>query len=75
MSHRLISIWNSSHSTADSAIVLPDSCRDLIMKTVGNECSRWFVSLLFDQSQPVRVEADSVTGVQISTKKPLLSRT
>lgn len=66
MKNSLIAIWNSSHPTAGRTTVLPDGCRDLIMKIVGNERPQWFVSPLFDQAQPVRVAANStLTGFRI----------
>jgi len=58
MSNSLISIWESNFSIATSAIIIPDGCRDLIVKTVGNEKPNWFVSPLFDQSESVQIEAN-----------------
>ena len=55
----LISVWEANFSIATSTIVIPDGCRDLIVKTVENEKPNWFVSPLFDRSESVQIEANS----------------
>ena len=59
MSDNLIAIWHSSCEVEFTAIVLPDGCRDLIVKTVAKERPQWLISPLFDRSKPVLIEADS----------------
>ncbi|KKL01504.1 hypothetical protein LCGC14_2626980, partial [marine sediment metagenome] len=67
MSSNLISIWNATFDVGMSSIVIPDGCRDLIVKTVGNEKPDWFVSPLFDQSKLVQIEDNSTySGFRLS---------
>jgi len=56
MSSNVISVWGATFDVGMSSIVIPDGCRDLIVKTVGNEKPDWFVSPLFDQSKLVQIE-------------------
>lgn len=56
MSSNLISVWNATFDVGMSSIVIPDGCRDLIVKTVANEKPNWFVSPLFDQSEFIQIE-------------------
>ena len=58
MSSSLISVWGTNFSSVTSAIVIPDGCRDLIVRTIGPEKPNWFVSPLFDQSESVQIEAN-----------------
>lgn len=44
---------------SSSTAVLPDGCRDVILKVVGKERPKWFVSPLFDQSKNIYVEGNS----------------
>jgi len=53
----MISIWSANYSTATSTVVIPDGCRDLIVKTLANEKPNWLVSPLYDQSEFVQIEA------------------
>jgi len=59
MSDNLYSVWSSSSQVRSITTVVPDGCRDLIMKMEGKERPYWFVSPLFDHSQPVFVEENS----------------
>ncbi len=56
MSNNLISTWDATFDVGLSSVVIPDGCRDLIVKTVGNEKPDWFVSPLFDQSKFFHIE-------------------
>lgn len=56
MSSNLIAVWDATFDAGVSSIVIPDGCRDLIVKIVGNEKPDWFVSPLFDQSKLFQVE-------------------
>jgi len=55
MSNQLISIWNANFDIGVSSIVIPDGCRDLIVKTVGNDKPEWFVSPLFDSAELIQI--------------------
>ncbi len=60
MNDNLLSLWNSSSTFETTATVLPDGCRDLIMKVVNNGRPEWFISPLFDQTKKIPIEANSV---------------
>ena len=60
MSNILLSVWHASSDEGASTVVMPDGCRDLIMKVVGKRRPEWFVSPLFDQAESVFVEQNSV---------------
>jgi len=59
MSINLLSVWSSSCDVGISTTVLPDGCRDVILKVVEKERPKWFVSPLFDQSKNIYVEGNS----------------
>jgi len=80
MDNNLLSLWNSSSELETTTVILPDGCRDLIMKVVNNEKPKWFVSPLFDQAKLVSIEANTVfsgyrmkPGVHIEEKTLLRS--
>lgn len=55
----LLASWQVSAMEHGRAIVLPDGCRDLIMKVVGNDKPTWLVSPLYDCAETVSIDADS----------------
>jgi len=59
MSGNLISNWRAKYSRISSTVIIPDGCRDLIVKTVRNEKPNWLVSPLFDRPELVQIEANS----------------
>ncbi len=66
MDNNLLSLWNSSSKLETTMVILPDGCRDLIMKVENNGKPKWFVSPLFDQAKIVSIEANSVfTGYRM----------
>jgi len=80
MSNNLLSLWDSSSKLETTAVVLPDGCRDLIMKVVNGGRPRWFISPMFDQAKKIPIEANSVLsgyrmkpGVHIAEKELLSS--
>ncbi len=80
MSNNLLSFWSSSSVLETKTVVLPDGCRDLIMKVVNGGDPKWFVSPMFDQAKSISIEANSVLsgyrmkpGVHIAAKELLKS--
>ena len=79
MSH-VTDVW-SAHSHSDgSLLILPDGCRDLIIKThqANNQAepALWFVSPLFEHTQAVQTQANTHSlgfrlkpGMQIEQEK------
>ncbi|OHU85805.1 MULTISPECIES: helix-turn-helix domain-containing protein [Pseudoalteromonas] len=59
MDNNLIASWQAEYSRTSSTVIIPDGCRDLIVKTLGNGKPNWFVSELFDSSELVQIEANS----------------
>jgi len=57
MNDSMISIWSANFSGATSTVVIPDGCRDLIVKTLGNEKPNWLVSPLYVRSELIQIEA------------------
>lgn len=57
MTSHLISTWHANFSAAMSTVVIPDGCRDLIVKTLENEKPNWLVSPLYDRTEHVQIEA------------------
>jgi AraC-like DNA-binding protein len=57
----IASIWSGQSTIASSAIIIPDGCRDLIVKIKEGYAPHWFVSPLFDQSQNIQIEANTST--------------
>lgn len=54
-------IWSSrSHENA-SVIILPDGCRDLIIKAQDNQPAKWFISPLFDHSEQVATQKNTTS--------------
>ena len=67
MNDSLITIWNANFSGATSTVVIPDGCRDLIVKTLENEKPNWLVSPLYDRSELVQIETScNYTGFRLS---------
>lgn len=52
----LISTWHSNCETGFAASIIPDGCRDLILKTSKNEPAQWFIPPLFDQAISIYIE-------------------
>lgn len=74
----LLASWQVSAKENDTAVVLPDGCRDLIMKVVGNDKPTWLVSPLYDSAETVSIESGSTlmgfrlrAGVDIAEDKLL----
>ncbi len=70
--------WSSSSTDSSTAIILPDGCRDVILKMQKGHKPYWLVSPLFDQASTVKLAADSTTvgfrlqpGVKISESELL----
>ncbi|EAQ65348.1 AraC-type DNA-binding domain-containing protein [Marinomonas sp. MED121] len=79
MSH-ITDVWSAHSHSNGSILILPDGCRDLIIKThqVNNRThpSLWFVSPLFEHTQAVQTQANTHTlgfrlkpGVKIEQEK------
>ena len=69
----VLSEWQFQSEDSCVANVLPDGCRDLILRVVGKEKPEWFVSPLFDSLEQVAVEGGATLmgfrmrpGVEIS---------
>ena len=58
MNSNLISNWRAKYNRTSSTVIIPDGCRDLIVKTIGNEKPNWLVSPLFDRPEPLQIEAN-----------------
>ncbi len=66
MNNKICAIWKTTSKTESTAIVLPDGCRDLIVKSVNNEKPEWFISPLFNQAKAVNIEKNaSLTGFRL----------
>jgi len=55
MNDSLVSIWSANLNAATSTVVIPDGCRDLIVKTSENDKPNWLVSPLYDRCEPVQI--------------------
>jgi AraC-like DNA-binding protein len=60
MNKNLLSTWNTSSSKKNSTIILPDGCRDLIMKIDEDEKPFWFISPLYDKTEVFSINPNSV---------------
>lgn len=76
--NNLLASWQVSANENGTAVVLPDGCRDLIMKVVGNDKPTWLVSPLYDCAETVAIDASSTlvgfrlrAGVDIAEDKLL----
>jgi AraC-like DNA-binding protein len=74
----LLASWQVSAKESGTAIVLPDGCRDVIMKVVNNDKPQWLISPLYDHAQTVSIDANSTLagfrlrpGVNIAQEKLL----
>ncbi len=54
MSTSLLSTWNAKLDKGVSTLIIPDGCRDLIVRTVGDDKPEWSVSPLFDRAELVQ---------------------
>jgi AraC-like DNA-binding protein len=61
MNTGIISIWSGKSTTAFNTIILPDGCRDLIVKIKDGYAPEWYVSPLFDQAKNIQIEANTST--------------
>jgi AraC-like DNA-binding protein len=57
MNTTLLAQWHSTAKTNTSAIVIPDGCRDLIMRVSPGEKPYWFLSSLDSRTYAVSVSA------------------
>ena len=57
MNNILLAEWQASAGDDTSAIVIPDGCRDLIVRHAPGEKSQWFVSSLEESTYRVPIEA------------------
>jgi len=78
MNDSLCSIWNSHTRVKTSALIIPDGCRDIIMKRIDGEQPYCFVSPLFDHTETIVIEENTSLigfrmkpGVHISEKELL----
>lgn len=66
MSNPIESIWQSSSNSRSSTLIMPDGCRDLILKVTDQQQPQWFVSPLFNHAKSVSTEACStLTGFRL----------
>jgi len=61
MSTCITSIWSGKSTKASNNIILPDGCRDLIIKIKDGHAPDWYVSPLFDQTTNIKIEANTST--------------
>ncbi|MBB1488895.1 hypothetical protein [Oceanospirillum sediminis] len=59
MSNNLLASWHSNHNKRLVSTVLPDGCRDVILKIMGSEKPVCFVSPLFDIPETVYIEVNT----------------
>ena len=78
MSSNICATWRHYSQTNSNMLILPDGCRDLIMKSPSKGKPEWFISDLFDQAETVHTQEQSYTygfrlkaGTQIK-ETPLL---
>ena len=55
----LFTVWHAESQQAADEIILPDGCRDLILRQQQASRPDWFVSPLFDCATSVKVSADT----------------
>ena len=53
----LLDVWQSAANTDTTAIVVPDGCRDLIVRKTPGEKPYWFLSSLDDHTYEVSIQA------------------
>ena len=58
MSNNIDSFWVSTAKANCTSIIIPDGCRDLIMKQKKGQKPDWFISPLFNQSKFLQVNED-----------------
>ena len=59
MSNTVSSLWTSNSKANSTSMILPDGCRDLIMKQEDGKKPRWFISPLFDWSKLLQVDRNT----------------
>jgi AraC-like DNA-binding protein len=57
MTSTLLDVWQSAPDTDTTAIVVPDGCRDLILRKTPGEKPYWFLSSLDDHTYEVSIQA------------------
>lgn len=60
MNENIIAKWTSSSTTDKTLTVIPDGCRDLIIRQNSENEFHWHISPLFDQSENVHIKANTV---------------
>lgn len=58
MSH-ITDIWSARSTQNSTHIILPDGCRDLIIKQPDQHESSWFVSHLYEHSEKIKSQAQT----------------
>ncbi len=53
MSTNVTSMWTGISTTSSNIVILPDGCRDLIVKIKEGHAPTWYVSPLFDQAKVI----------------------
>ncbi len=78
----LLAIWQAESEFDATSLVIPDGCRDLILKSIAGEKPQWFVSSLHDQATAVSMRAGTgmigfrlKAGVRVDEKKLITSVT
>ncbi|TDF37575.1 AraC family transcriptional regulator [Alteromonadaceae bacterium M269] len=74
MNNNLCAVWHSASTENTRAVIVPDGCRDLIVKSLDpDEGPQWFVSPLFECAEAINVEKGALytgfrfkPGVRIS---------
>ena len=80
MDENILSVWQSTAESNGKFYVIPDGCRDLIMRSTVEEGEKLFFSPLFDQTHVLPVKAGTKfmgfrmrPGLQINEKDLLAS--
>jgi len=60
MTNTILAEWQSTPETNTTAIIIPDGCRDLIMRMAPGEKPHWFISSLEDHSYAVSIKVGEV---------------
>jgi len=60
MSNTILAEWQSTHETNTTAIIIPDGCRDLIMRIAPGGKPHWFISSLEDHTYAVSIKMGEV---------------
>ena len=62
MSEIILDSWQATATTSDSFLVIPDGCRDLILKMLPAEKPHWFISPLQSQTNYLSSHAGVYTA-------------